>query len=413
MADGSALMQKGGSMRTVASVTLVIFLVSCTLFAAEGQKLSYRTSPDMKRGDVQVYWMSQPAPAEPKDMPLPKNGGFDPVYAKWQTPMVKEGSVWMAAARSKKGGAYDLLYVDSNCDGRMVDETAAKPVRTEGNYPVFGPIAIRFPGDNEPITYDVDVMLTSVSVTTLFSGGGAVAQQPRFEVTSGCWHEGEIEVGGKTVGCKLVDVNANGAFDDTSLAIYGGDYVFIKEADKPWDYFSVGKYVCVGGKLCNEEVARDGSWVKITEAGAVPSGTVKIPDTLSRFEVIGTNGDVYFLSPGSHVSVPVGTWRIGIWCIERTDAKGTKWRMSGGFFPDKANLTLVEGQEITLPIGEPVKAVLSASQSGGQYTITESITGGSGESIAFAQDDKALDLPSLRIRNADGSYDKVFKPEAG
>jgi len=66
------------------------------------------------------------------------------VFAQWPTPMVKSGRLWIALDRTHEQGPYDSLYIDSNGNGSLDDETAAASYRTDQRSTNFGPVKVIF-----------------------------------------------------------------------------------------------------------------------------------------------------------------------------------------------------------------------------------------------------------------------------
>ena len=97
------------------------------------QWLSYRSSADLRR-QTRIRPGGQTlkvSTEKPDDPGLPSLTSPDPLFAKWPTPMIPGGHLWLALDTSRKGGPYDRLYIDSDADGSLADEAAVKANRPD------------------------------------------------------------------------------------------------------------------------------------------------------------------------------------------------------------------------------------------------------------------------------------------
>ena len=104
--------------------------------AQSEQWLEYHTS-DEGRAYHQMELTTNPPPG----VALPKLNA-PPYFARWQTPMDPAGGRWLCLDRTRKSGPYDRLFIDSNGNGRLDDET---PVQARlDSYNAFFPPARSF-----------------------------------------------------------------------------------------------------------------------------------------------------------------------------------------------------------------------------------------------------------------------------
>ena len=109
-------------MKTASSACLALAVLTVFLAAgsAAGQEhwLQYKTARELGALGIQTNTQRLGfTAAAPKTVDPPTAIGKVALYARWQTPMAADGGVWMAFDRSKPGGAYDRLYIDSDADG--------------------------------------------------------------------------------------------------------------------------------------------------------------------------------------------------------------------------------------------------------------------------------------------------------
>jgi len=391
-------------MRTplhIAVLALVLIVAACAA-AQEKEWLQYRVSANPENDGVSVYYRSVESTAEaPAGVALPESSGFDIRYGRWKTPMAKAGFLWMAVARSRQKGDFDRLYVDSKCDGSLSGEKAIKATATDSNYTRFGPIKITFQGDDGPIVYHMVVECAQYE-----------PEHIRIYMHSACWYQSTVNVGGKDYPIALIDYNSNGAFNDTSMDLSQMDQIAIGSGDSR-KLFGLGKYISIDGKLYNPDVSRDGACVAFAPGEDVPMATVKVSPDITSLSLSGENGQLDFQPSGGKADVPAGKWIVRNWEIARDDSTGAKWLMTGSYFPEESIFEVAEGKEASPNIGEPVISTLSVRESSGEYSISVSYEGKSGENVSMQRSGENPTAPKIRIKNADGSYDKSFATTYG
>ena len=199
-----------------------------------------------------------------------------------------------------------------------------------------------------------------------------------------------------------MDGNVNGTFNDMADDAYASDRIQV-DGDKVSERF-LGKMLEVDGKFFNVEVARDGAFIKTQPAENVVLGSVRVPENISEFAAFGANGYFIRKPANSEFTLPAGKYRMFRWTINRKDDKGADWTLSGYSFPKTATFEVAAGKPATLDIGEPVKAVLKASeQTDRQITYSLSFVGHQQESIEMLRENQRPAGPKLTVANADGS----------
>jgi len=121
---------------------MCVVLAATAAQAQEAQRLQYRTDGQPERvigvyAEVRVRAEASP----PAGVVLPKFAGDRPLFAKWITPRVPAGHLWLALDQSGKEGAYDRLYVDTNADGSLADETPVAAEHAEAANDPDAPVA--------------------------------------------------------------------------------------------------------------------------------------------------------------------------------------------------------------------------------------------------------------------------------
>jgi hypothetical protein len=387
------------------SAVFLIWGLGGILFAshafAEGEQwLRYNYSRDADEAG-RVSHSLKMSPDRPSGVVFPEFKDPQPMFAVWKSPMAKGGQVNIAFDSDGKPGAYNLLYVDSDCDGNLKEETPYKPFRSDSYYAYYGPVKIILDGEDGPVTYHLNFTHQKYNTSAVY-----------LSVMSVCWYEGMITVGGEKKLCVLTDATNNGQFNDTSKEYYGADRIVIGEGAKAQTTI-VGKFLQLDGKFYRLEVARDGAYVKILPAGDVALGRIKVPPEINELYATGENG--YFrVSPSEDLdSVPAGSYRIYRWVINRTDEKQNKWTMSGQGFRESGDFTVNKGGTAYLAVGEPITSKMEVKTKRGKYAFSHNLTGQMGESITLIKDNQRMPAPKLRITSADKTFNKSYSFEYG
>lgn len=383
----------------VVGIGLLVF--ASTIRAQDEQWLQYKCEREAERiigyADMRSSNLEL-SPVKPPDVKLPQFKTEKPLFAKWTTPMVKSGFLWVALDRTSESGKYDRLFIDSNGNGHLDDEEAQVPYQTDQYSARFGPVKVVFEAEDGPVSYHLNLRL--------FDYGDLNRQ--RLYVNSGGWYEGEVTVADKKRHCVLLDQNANGTFDDKALDPAKSDRIRIGEKGEIDGRF-VGRYVDIDGVLYRLEVAHDGAFVKLAKAEGVKYGSVRVPETITEFSAGGPNGLFKFKPDKGTGSLPVGRYRVNSWTIDRKDEKGKLWQLRGTFFSIKGNFEVTKDAETALEIGEPVTGTISAMQNGDNYEFSKGLKGPLGEYVMLTSSGQEVrNLWKMKAANKDGTYEKIY-----
>jgi hypothetical protein len=380
----------------------VLLLLTVQARAADEQWLQYHSARQVSLTGFSSNQKSLSLTTEkPAGVELPKFKSSSPLFTKWSSPMVKGGFLWVALDTTAKNGIYDSLYIDSNGNGRLDDETPVAAYRTSQPSTYFGPVKVGFQVEDGPVTYHLN-----------FQYNGPSQASRRLLVSSAGWYEGNITVNGKPKNCVLFDYNSNGTFNDKSVDSAEADRIRIGQAGTQNTRF-VGKYIEVDGKLYEPEISRDGAYIKLHEAKDVKYGNINLPANVVQLTAGGENGQFIVKIANKVGTLPVGQYRITEWTLERKDDKGVTWKIMGtpaGVTSPVSKLIfeVAEAKETSISIGEPVLSDLTSTLRAGTYNFSQSLKGQGGESITLSRSGARPPAPKLRIKNADGSYDKTF-----
>jgi hypothetical protein len=375
------------------NVFIATMALTATALGQPEQWLTYHTSSE-ERGYHAVQLTTTP----PAGVALPQLNS--PVwFARWQTPLDPSGGRWLCVDRTRKSGPYDRLFIDSSGNGRLDDK---QPVmaRLEFNMAYFPATPLVFKGEDGPLTYHVAFRCYQYEMNS-----------PQFLVSSAGWYEGMVNFDGVKKNLKLLDGNANGTFNDIAANPFESDRVAITGDAVSERY--LGRMLEVDGKFFTVEVSRDGAFVKVKKADVV-LGSVRVPENIAEFAAFGTNGYFVRKPAKGQLTLPAGQYRIVSWRIDRKDEKGAAWTLSGYDFPESAAFAVAADQPVDVKIGEPVKAVLEAQNSGSRDIVFNlRFSGQQQESIQMLRGGERPNGPKLMLADAKGSLHSTNTFEFG
>jgi hypothetical protein len=384
-----------------AGVIVGIIFLFCAVCAAQEQWLGYRYHREARR--IMPYSGGRGEEAshdKPADVKLPELESESPVFYKWETPMAKSGSIWMALDNSHTYGPHNKLYIDSNCNGHLDDEEAIEAYQVDQYYGHFGPVRIIFDTDEGPITYHLNVEHYAYRDS----------DSEYIYIYPGCWYEGQIIVDGEKKKCALMDSNLNGTFNDKGMDDH--DRIQIGE-NGGQDPVFVGNYIEVDDKLYHLEVAKDGAFVVLKNADDVMYGSFAVPETISEFAAGGENGLFWVSLEKGKGKLPEGEYKVYRWAIERKDDKGDNWKIDARAYGRGSTIEISQEKEAAIDIGEPLISTFTQRESGGRYSFSQGLEGRNGENINLTKNNSQPKAPTLHIESKDGSYSGDFTFEYG
>jgi hypothetical protein len=378
---------------------MITLLLTSAASAQDEQWLQYHSEReamqivgDMTRSNLRL------TSEKPQGVELPDFKTEEPFFTSWSTPMVADGKLWIAVDRSAEKGRWDQLYIDSNINGHLNDETAVNAHRTDQYYTYFGPVKVVFEGEDGPLTYHLNFMFYENGETR------------RLYASPGGWYEGDITVAGAKKYCMLIDYNGNGTFNDKSINYNECDRIRIGEKGTR-DSGYVGNYAEIDDVLYHTEIARDGAYVKLSKADNVKFGTVRLPDTITEFAAGGENGLFTFKPENGTGSLPVGIYRINSWKIERKDEKGKRWELEGRAYTTQGDFEITEGAEKSLEIGEPLQGNLQVrfNAETENYEFEKNVRGRMGEYLTLTRGGQRVsNLWKMSAKNKEGTFAKTY-----
>ena len=334
---------------------------------------------------------------------MPEFEGDTQLFGRWYAPLAPDGYLWLALDRSGTSGLYDRLYIDSNGNGHLNDESVAFGVGMNVRSAHFGPLCVVFLTEHGLIAYHLRFIFfgqEEINTLSAYSSG---------------WREGTIAIGNKQTRCTLIDYNVNGVFNDKPRNLDFDECDLIQLGRQGTGQVElVGTYLKVEDTLYEMDVAPDGAYIKLVEAKDVSFGTVRLPEEVTEFTAGGENGSFTFQPVEDAVHLPVGKYQINHWTIARSDGDGVRWELQGVGFRDKGYFSVTERGETEIVVGEPVVLSAVVTEQNSMYTFRRPrLTGRHDEMIMITRNGQRTRPPRLRIKNKDGTYDRVFSFEYG
>ena len=314
--------------------------------------------------------------------------------------MAPDEFVWIALGRSQAGGIINRLVLDENGNGQLSDDPVISAHQVQSQRAYFGPVKVLFKSDDGPIAYHVN-----------FRNYDSPDYQ-RLYISSAGWYEGTVEIADQEWTCTLVDYNANGQFNDRSVNFSDTDRICLTHTNQT-DFCILGRYIEVNDQLIDIEVARDGAFVVTQPAQNVEYGRLQLPQGITHFSAAGPQGHFKRTDHLQDIRLPVGSYRIDSWAIERKDNLGILWKAQGRPFDDRGLFEMRTDKTVSLDIGEPLISTLDVRLSDQTYRFNQSMTGHLGEDITITQNGGRSEAPRLLVRNMTGSYNDTLKFEYG
>jgi hypothetical protein len=313
------------------------------------------------------------------------------MFGRWKNGFEDSDGRLICVGKSTKPGVTDHLYVDSNGNGRIDDEKPVLADRRQSSGATFPPVKLTFKGEDGPISYHLIMRMYQFDRerTRLLLGGGG-------------WYEGEVDFGGKKHRIQLVDTTLNGLFNDRDTDSDKCDTVMIGGERGQRRY--LGEMLEVGGQLYKVEVARDGAFMKVRKAEGVQLGTVRVPEGVTSFSAVGKLGHFTRKPDQGALKLPVGDYRVEDYELKRKDDKNVEWKLTGRGFGKSAEFAVSAEAPARVDVGEPVRAIVDATEEKGRIQFGLKLRGNLGETVDLMKGNQQPRAPQLLVASARGDY---------
>lgn len=337
----------------------------------------------------------------PAGLALPDLQSTSPLFARWTSPRVPGGLLWLALDAAQEAGVYDRLYIDANGNGRLDDDAAIEALSARDAFSYFTPVPVSWRENGRAVTYHLNFILTRAE------------GRPRLAVRSSGWFAGAVTVRGKEKECALIDQNANATFNDRSIDLENADMIQIVEPGVQ-DVALVGEFVEVDARLYRLEVPREGGRAILTPAKGVRFGKVQQPTDMVELIAGGENGMFTVKLRKGAGKLPAGRYRIYQWTQQRKDSYDNEWAIIGHSQGNPDVFEIAAGRPVRPDLGEPITSRMEVqAQEERQYVLRHAWHGRAGESVRITCNGASPPPAQVHIRNADGSYDRIFTFEHG
>jgi hypothetical protein len=341
----------------------------------------------------------------PQGVNVPKAKTHSALFGKWLSPAAKGGYRWVMIDRSHSRSQHNRLYIDTDGDGHLDDETALIAHRcsqpaVKGYVTLFAPKQVLLDKEGESRAYHL---------MFCFYGTGELC------AGSAGWYEGDVMVGDTKRRCLWVDKNADGTFTTQLLDHSRSDIFGFGQGDE-FIVRSVGRYVELDNKLFETEMSpgEDCMNLRLMPAETTARGRVSLPKAIRRIAVAGKNGSFTAQPANGIVELPVGRYRVYEWLAERKDDKGDSWRLQGHSFGEALDFEVLEQRPTSISLGEPIYSTLEAVMSAEKTHsfMGAKLTGRWGEVIDVFKNQERMSL-QLRVNGERDLYDRIFTFEYG
>lgn len=368
---------------TLAALTGLAF--TWTSHAQPEQWLEYHTG-----NEPQGYRWLELGTNPPPNVVLPKLEGLA-YFGVWKNGLETNDGRRFCLDRAAKSGPYDRLVFDANGNGRLDDDPVVKCSRRQDSMAYFEPAKLVFKGEDGPISYHL--------IARFYQFG---TQRAQLLIGSGGWYEGKVALAGKKRTVRLIDNTVNGVFNDRSESASDCDRIVVDGEEGLSRY--LGKYLEVDDRLLALEVAPDGAFIKVKPAEGVVFGAVRVPETITEFTAMGGNGHFVRKPQKGEFKLPVGKYRVQGWEVTRKDDKGAAWKLSGYSFTKAGDFAVAAEEPAKLVVGEPVRAVLQATEVKSEISFGLRLLGPLGETVDIMRGEERPRAPRIHIASQTGTF---------
>jgi len=297
-----------------------------------------------------------------------------------------DAATWVLAT----SGTKPVLYVDSDRDGNLAEETPVSGTRGESG--------ITFAGASVPGADGRSVRVRMNSHTR------EASQAPGcLHMAAAGYRTGQVRLAGKTYRVAVIDGDLSGRYDDVpagplpdrrvDAVVFdrngNGQFERFDPTGNPPEWSPLAKALAVDGAWYAVTVAADGSKIDLSPTqptyGHLDLGPHRL--TLGAFSDFGYQR---IESQGGKVRVPAG--RYAAVSLELLKSDGTAdWRLQLARDPGRLGAFVVEaGQTFSMPLGPPLVPTAGVEQTEGVVT-TSNLVGPDRRSIPIVRLDYRLE----------------------
>ncbi len=308
------------------------------------------------------------------------------------------------------------LYVDTNFDGDLTDETPVVSKSAKGDksksrgMTSFPPVFLRSPEGDVPTKEALGFRSFANSYVAYHAAGirtGKVklGDTSRRVVLVDKTYDGRYDkvmtMGDghpfQTADLLALDRNGNGKIDSLPRT-------FDMQALGRMEIQPLGKMICLEDAYWQVKVAQDGSAIQLRRCSP-PLGTLEVRGEDVELLLISDAGFRCVPGSGKRTKLPAGRYMGYFAALSRTDAEGTRWILRGAEPPKNLRkLEIEDGKKVTVNLGAPLTLKPDVRRQGRTVSIGLSIVGKGGEVYAggMQKGDKQTDPPTFKIIDGEG-----------
>lgn len=300
------------------------------------------------------------------------------------------------------------LYVDTNADLGLADETPVHVVSTENAWMYFGIADVAGNAQTRgDIRFRVWARRTGSDSLLRLAPAGACVGSLTFE-------DGQR-------GVALVDRDYNGRFDDAPTSWHEKqasntlcDYLVVSHLGDPSfehgadETAPIGSLVRISGSYYRVSAEPDGSSVTLEPTtpatGRLDAGDVSVHLWVASRENFFLLSDADRLPDGTW-ELPVGDYWINRIAYQRRDHDGTRWllwHVPVQMLDEVKPFKIIEGKLLKLPLGGPISIRTNAVLKARTITVTAELLGQGGELYSVSAPDTAGWKPTAAVVDEKG-----------
>lgn len=398
------------SMKSIMiTVVSLVFLIITLSVCAEEYELKYKAVDPYLRS-LYVSGQSPQAMAEPDEelSAKPELKSRIPVYISLTLGNGEDKYTLILDESNGTGTGYDVLYVDSNNNEDLTDDSVI-PLRIPNNNEMkqFGPIEVMIKYDDivEPYYFYLEHQQMD---TPVLHENSKFLENIYLRLIPGGYFVGIAKIGKSEYKIGAVDFNGNGIFNDTfnvlpdikypdgRLYAVGDQVLFTLDANRenmPIGFYPYLKYIDLDGKWYSVNVSSDGRKMEINKAD-LDLGTIRVPYQLDSLQLVSENGvmtiklrlvsekGVTIINGGldpkgkttHEYEVPVGTYSLFAYSMRTkkwTTKSGEEWYCNASGTESVQRFQVNKGEVIDFKIGLPFVVNISCLQLSDQQKSIE------------------------------------------
>ena len=383
------------SMKSVIIIVVsLVFLIITLSVCAEEYELKYKAvNPNLRT--FYIAGQSLRAMSEPEEelSAKPELKSRIPVYVAVTLGNGKDQYTLILDESNGTGAGYDVLYVDSNNNEDLTDDSVI-PLRIPNNNGMkqFGPIEVMIKYDDimEPYYFYLDYQRMD---TPVLHENSKFLENMYLRLIPGGYFTGTANIGNSKYMISVVDFNGNGIFNepfnvkpevkapDGRLYAVGDQVLFTVDANRAkmsFYFYPYSNYINLDGKWYSVDVSSDGRKMEINKAD-IDLGTIRVPYQLNSLQLVSENGVITvngrnILDPKGKITyeyeVPTGTYKLFAYTM-RMRKSGEEWFCNASGTESVEQFQVKKGEVFDLKLGYPFIMNVSCLPLSGQQKNIE------------------------------------------